>query len=706
MFRYRIISLIVLLALSLGVLCWTWKTPQILALPSVAEITSTQRWSQDLSGTWDKYSTISQAWELENQLINGHKPLLSFFGPKHFQIPSNQRFSVAARSFRIPAEWSARTVQLTVSGVKGYAAVYLNGAEQSQLIGEFEGNGVQNLVEIPATMLRYGEDNVLLIQLTASKDQRESLFSLTWPNTGQIGGQIRLEAVVETSLTDPLLNVTWSNDQALVTVETQLIHHNLTEKGPWILRGVLTDGSMEIARESLLVETDGNNTQTANLEFYIQDGQSWSRQNPFLYQLHLTVSNSKGDQDDLKLPIGLRSLTWAEGKWLLNQEALAINGRVLSAEKEAQLRNGGEIQSFIESELQKGVNLLYFLGIYPDELWLQAADQMGMGIWVEWPIGMVPSSRLPAAADFEKLVIAGSRHPSIWAWTIGKGLENNPKTIAFLDEAEKLITSGLAFELKLASSAKEASPENSLLIEGEALQGSWGQVVNEEGNVARPVSWSQEGLASQIWALLMLFLSMMNLRTVSWRYKQIFEEKPKRRLREAWYWQNWAFLAKEGTLAGIITAAFYNMPTDWGIWFLHLWPGLVSIQAQSPWLLWAVLALILIILRLVQVGLVSWRFPGSPHPLGLIYWLERRYRWVLAVALLWALVPWGIPLLTPLETYLVLNLLFLPLRIRDVHRIDGHYRLLLLFPALLGACLAIWGISRWADWLFLWHIFM
>ncbi|HWQ89884.1 MAG TPA: glycosyl hydrolase, partial [Desulfitobacteriaceae bacterium] len=706
MFRYRIISLIALLALLLGVLCWTWKTPQVLALPSVAEIGGTQRWSQDLSGTWDKYSTVGQAWKLESQFINGHKPLLSLFGPKHFQLPSNQRFSVAARSFRIPAEWSARTVQLAISGVNGHAAVYLNGADQSRLLGEFEGSGAQNLVEIPAAALRYGEDNVLLIQLTAAKAQEESLFSLTWPNTGQIGGQIRLEAVVETSLTNPLLNVTWSDDKAAVTVETQLIHHNLTEKGPWTLRGILTEGSTEIARDSLQVNPDGNYSQNAVLKFYIRDGQRWNRQNPFLYQLQLTVSNSKGDQDDLNLPIGLRSLALTEGKWLLNQEAVDINGSVLSAEREAQLRNGGEIQSFIKSELQKGVNLLYFLGTYPDELWLQTADQMGMGIWVEWPIGMVPASRLPAAAEFEKLVTAGSRHPSIWAWTIGKGLENSPKTTAFLNEAEKLITTGLALELRLASSAKTDFPENSFLIEGDTLKGSWGQVVNEEGNVARPVSWPQEGLASLVWALLMLFLSGMNLRTISWRYKQLSEKKPKRRLRQAWYWQNWAFLAREGTLAGIITAAFYHLPIDWGTWFLYLWPGLVSIQSQSPWLLWAVLTLILIILRLLQVGLVSWRFPGSPHPLGLIYWLERRYRWVILVALLWALVPWGIPLFTPLGTYLVLNLLFLPLRIRDVHRIDGHYRPLLLLPALLGACLAIWCISRWADWLFLWHIFM
>ncbi len=707
MFHYRIITLIGLLTLTLGGLWWTWKAPVGLPLPSTQEIISTQRWDQDLSGTWDKFSSLRQAWVTETQRPKGKMFNYFFTSRGQLQLPSSQGFSVATKRFRIPTEWSARTMKLVVGGVKGHANIYLNGVDSVHQIGEFEGSGAQNFIEIPATAFRYGEDNILLIQLTASRAQSESLLSLTWPSVGEISGQVRLQAVVDTTLTNPQIDVAWNGDNAVVTVETQLIHQTLSESGPWSVSGVLSDGSAEVAQQSLTIKPDGNSNQSVVLKFNVPAVQRWSIQNPFLYQLHLTVSNPKGDQDDLATPVGFRSVALAEGKWQLNHETMVINGSVVSVEREAQLRNAGEVKSFIESELNKGVNLLYFLGAFPDELWLRTADQMGMGIWVEWPVSMVPASRLPDPAEFRELVSEGSRHPSIWAWTMGKGLENGLKTASFLKAAEKLVAPDLAFVLSLRTAPISGfSSERAILIQGNSLKSSWGQVINEEKNQIRPLPWSQEKLASQVWFILLLFLSWMNLRTVSWRYKEIVEKKPKRRLREAWFWHGWAFLAREGTLAGVITAGLYQMPTDWGGWLPHLWPSLEFIQYQSPWLIWATLGFSFVLLRLLQVGMVSTHLPDSPHLLGLVYWLERRFRWVILVALLWVLVPYGVPIYTPLEAYLVLNLLFLPFRIRDICRIGGRYRPFLLLPGVLGGCLVFLGISRWADWLFLWHSFM
>jgi hypothetical protein len=707
MFHSRVISLIVLLTLMVGVFWWTWKVPKGLPLASAQDIFSTQRWNQDLSGTWDKFSSIHQAWSIEEQRINGKNTKYYLYGGEQFELPSNQSFSVAAKRFRIPAEWSARTIQFVASGVKGHAIVYLNGVDTIHQIGEFEGSGGQDIIDIPATAFRYGEDNVILIRLTASKSRKESLFSFTWPSDGQITGQIRLQAMVGTVLTNPVIDVSWNNKNAAVSITTQLVHYNLSENGPWSVSGILSDGSAEVAQQSLVVKPDGTSNQTAVLKFDIQGVHYWSKQDPFLYQLRLTVSNSKGDQDDLALQVGLRSITSSEGIWQLNQEDIEINGSVLSLEKEAGVRNAGKVDSYIKSEQEKGVNLLYFLGVFPDDLWLQAADQLGMGIWVEWPVGMVPASRLPDTEEFRNLADKGSRHASIWAWTIGKGLENSPKTAAFVKEAEELLTPNLFFNLNSNNFTTPRFPsEHSILIQGNALKGTWGQVINEESNFLQPLLWPQERFASQVWMILMLFLSWMNLRTVSWRYKEITEKRPKRRLRQAWFWHGWAFLAREGTLAAVITASFYHLPIDWGIWFLHLWPGLELIRYQSPWLIWAVLGLILMLLRILQVGIVSTHLPDSPHPLGLVYWLERRYRWVILVALLWALVPFGIPIYTPLETYFVLNLLFLPLRVRDIHRIGGHYKPFLVVPGVLVVSITFWVISRWADWFFLWHNFI
>lgn len=708
MFRYRVISLICLLTLTLGGLWWTWKVPVNLPLPNTTqEISSTQRWELNLGGTWNKFSTLRQAWALETQRISGKTPKYFLTDGEQFQLPASQGFSVATRRFRVPSEWSARAIQFVVSGLKGHATIYLNGVDTLHQIGEIEGSGIRNAIDIPTTAFRYGEDNVLIIQMTASRAQRGSLFSLTWPGLGEITGQVRLQAVVETTLTNPEINVAWQGDDAVVTIETQLIHQTLSESGPWTVSGVLSDGSAEVAQQSLTIKPDGSSKQAVVLKFDVPGVQRWSNQNPYLYQLLLTVSNSRGDQDNLALPIGLRSVALEEGKWQLNQETLAINGSVLSPEREAQLRNAGEVESFLESEHQKGVNLLYFPGFFPDELWLQTADQMGLGIWVEWPVVMVPESRLPKPAEFRAMLTEASRHPSIWAWTIGKGLENGSKTTEFVKVAENLVAPDLAFALKFNTNPIQGlPPERSLMVQGNSLKGSWGQVINEGKAVIKPKPWSQERFVSQVWLGIILILSWMNLRTVSWRYKEIAEKKPKRRLRKAWFWQGWAFQTREATLAGVMTAGLYHIPNDWGPWVSHLWPSLEYIQYQSPWLIWATLSFFFILLRLLQVGMVATHLPDSPNPLGLVYWLERRYRWVVLVALIWALVPFGLPIYTPLAIYFVLNLLFLPFRIRDIHRIGGRYKPFLLLPGLVGVCMILWGISHWADWFFLWHFFM
>jgi len=64
-------------------------------------------------------------------------------------LPSSERFNVVAKRFQIPGEWSSRTMLVTLNGVQGHADVYLNGIEQGQKVGEFEGSGGADVLEIP-----------------------------------------------------------------------------------------------------------------------------------------------------------------------------------------------------------------------------------------------------------------------------------------------------------------------------------------------------------------------------------------------------------------------------------------------------------------------------------------------------------------------------------------------------------------------------
>ena len=705
MFNRRLMIFIALLALTLGTLWWSWQSPRGESLQTGQSALSAARYSQNLNGSWDQFSSLRQAWTTESKPPKGNHDQSLMTDRPPVTLPSSERISVVAKRFRIPGEWSSRTMLLTFNGVQGHANVYLNGVASSQKIGEFEGSGGADGFSIPAKAFRYGEDNILVVELAGSTVQRTMFLGSDWPKSGKITGNIRLDAAVETTLMPPQVNVSWIETTAQITVKTSLQHHGFSQEETWTIHGVLSDGSAGIAEQTLTVNAqDGTDNQPVILTFTVPDARRWTRQAPFLYQLYLTVTNSKGDLDDLALPLGLRSIALTSGKWVLNDQVIPIKGVALTAQEESRLRYVGQAESWLKSKQQKGINLVYFIGQIPDELWLQAADRVGMGVWAELPVELIPSSRLPQPNVFGKVVAGKMLHPSLWAWTVGKGLDADALAQTYFREAVKEVQPDLAFAIKTTPAVlSELSAEQSLYVQGNKLQGVWGEVTTESLSTSS-VQWVQEPFVAGTWSLLMIFLVWMNIQSVTWRYKEISERKPKRRLRSAWFWNGLFVFARQGMLAGLVTSGIFRIPIHLNPWLSHLWPGIDLIQAQSPWLIWAMLSVLFMLIRLLQVGVVAPHLPDAPHSVALVYWLERRYYFAVFISIGWALLPWGVPFYIPILGYIFLVFLFLPIRIRDIRRIGGHYRAFLWVPGIIAGVLFIWASFHYADWIYLWHM--
>lgn len=704
MFNRRLMIFVFLWALTLGALWWYWQSPAGDSLKTGQKVISETRFTQDLNGNWDRFSSLRQAWITESERAKGNPDQSFLTRGRPLTLPSSERFTVVAKRFRIPGEWSSRTMLLTFSGVQGHANVYLNGSTRSQKVGEFEGSGGADRLEIPANEFRYGEDNILVVELAGSAGQRAMILGSAWPRSGRITGDILLEAVVETTLMPPQMSVIWKENIAQITINTNLQYHGVFQEGPWTVYGVLSDGSASVAEQTLTVQTQENAFQPVTLTFTVPDARRWNVQTPFLYQLHLTVTNDKGDRDDLTLPLGLHSMALTAGKWVLNDQVIPINGEALTPEEEYRLRHAGQVESWLKSERQKGINLVYFIGQLPDELWLQVADRVGMGLWAELPVELTPSNRLPLPDDFRQIVAEKTLHPSLWAWTVGKGLDADTLAQTYFRQSAQEVQPDLAFALKMTSASLTGlSNEQSLYVQGNKIQGAWGQVTVENPTPSN-VRWVKEPIVAGIWALLMVFLSGTTIRAVTWRYKEIGEKKPKRRLRSAWFWDGCFVFAREGMLAGLVTSGILRIPIRFSPWFSHLWPRIELIQAQSPWLIWSTLGVLFMLVRLLQVGVVTPHLPDDPHPIGLVYWLERRYRWSVFIAIGWALLPWGVPYYTPILGYILLVTLFLPFRVRDIRRIGGHYRSFFWVPGIITGVLLIWVSFHWADWIYLWHV--
>ncbi|ODA39092.1 glycosyl hydrolase [Desulfosporosinus sp. BG] len=705
MFNRRLMIFFALLALTLATLWWNWQSPVGESLQAGQSSLSSVRFAQNLNGIWDQFPSLRQAWTTESERAIGKNNQSFLTSGRPLTLPSSERFSVVAKRFRIPGEWSSRTMLLTFNGVQGHVNVYLNGIASEQKVGEFEGSGGADEVEIPPKSFRYGEDNILVVELAGGTEQRTMLFGSAWPKSGRISGEIRLEAVVETTLMPPQLNVSWQGTTAQVTVKATLLHHGFSEEGPWTVYGVLSDGSAGIAEQTLIVKSQGNtDPQPVTLTFTVPNARRWTMQAPFLYQLHLTVTNNRGDLDDLTLPLGLRSMALTSGKWVLNDQVISIKGEALTPQEEYRLRHARQVKSWLTAERQKGINLVYFIGQIPDELWLQEADRVGMGIWAELPVELIPSSRLPQSEVFREIVVEKMNHPSLWAWTLGKGLDTDTLAQKYFRQSAIQVQPDLAFALKATPAVLAGLPaEQSLYVQGNKIKGTWGQVTVKTPSTTSP-RWLEEPIVAKMWALLMVFLAWMNIRSVTWRYKEIGEQRPRRRLRRAWFWDGLFVFARQGMLAGLITSGIFRIPIHLSPWFSHLWPGIELIQRQSPWQIWAILGVLFMLTRLLQVGVVAPHLPDAPPALGLVHWLERRYRWAVFIAIGWALSPWGVPFYIPLLGYIILVCLFMPLRIRDIHRIGGHYRPFLWVPGIITSVLLVWVIFHCADWIYLWHM--
>ena len=759
MFGRRVAGLVLICIVTFASLWWTWQPPAGLALPAGAALASSQRFRIDLGGDWTAYSSLRQAWLSESGRLPGGQPKYAFLAGRNLALPASTAFGAAARSFRVPAEWSARTAILQLSGVQGLVRAYLNGVDTAHFLGEFEGSGALDALEIPAGLLRYGSGNILILQLSAPRAQCDVILGSTWPAQGKITGKIELQAVMETSIAVPRASVAWQGDTAVLSLETRLVHHGFGEAGPWEVNAVLSDGSAEVARAAAAVQAEENSAQALALTLSVPHARRWSPADPFLYQLHLTVMNSRGDQDDLALPLGLRSLEQSEGHWSLNGQPLTVQGLALTPEEEAAVRHSGKLEAWLAAQKQAGVNLIYFSGAFPDELWLQAADHLGMGIWAEWPVAMLPEAKLPDPASLGDLAAAGARHPSLWAWTVAKGLDpTRPGTAGYLAQAaaraQGLPVYALAWPSGVlragsgefdAGAAPDGAPEAAaaaevgrrgaglLTIQGDRIAGSWGEVralsadgltatmakVDPQGAYA-PLSlapkaglggagWPQEKMVAAVWAALLVWVAWMCISSAAWRYREINESKPKRALRSAWFWHGLAMFMRAGTLAALATAAMLRLPSGLGPWLPHLWPALEILQRQSSWLLWLALTLILHLARLLQVGLAAPGLPGRPRSLGLACWLERRYYWLVLVGLAWALLLWLAPTLPvpaaalALAGYAALSLLFWPIRIRDIRKPGGRYLPFLLVPGLVGAAGCWWLIRHYPDLIFLYH---
>ena len=320
------------------------------------------------------------------------------------------------RRFQVPAAWSGRRVRLHFGAVDWQVRVLINGHE----IGQHRGGYDAFSFDITERLKWSGEEElrVAVIDPTEGDQPRgkqsrkpEGIFYT--PNSG-IWQTVWLEPVAKNGIDD--LRLTPDVDGHLLRVRVATASR---------------DESAQVAVSALAAGQEvGRVTGPANQELSLPltGMHLWSPDDPFLYDLRLTLTEGGHVVDSVSSYFGMRKIALRKDdagvtRIMLNDQFTFQMGTldqgfwpdgIYTAPTDAALR------SDIEFLKQAGFNLTRkHMKVEPDR-WYYWCDKLGLLVWQDMPFGInaTPESRTQFEVELQRMVAGLFNHPSIIVWVL------------------------------------------------------------------------------------------------------------------------------------------------------------------------------------------------------------------------------------------------------------------------------------------------
>lgn len=303
------------------------------------------------------------------------------------------------RRVDVPAAWRGRTAQLRVGGVKLEAWVWLNGARLHHHLGHSTGFSVDL-----SRHLRHGTVNDLVIAVANTRRDRLGCVIRGWKGfSAGITGPVSLHVAGSACLTNAFV---WQETPGGALEARAELAGDLTTDGLALACRVtdpatgalLAGGSTGITGASVCWSF----APTRPLP-------CWSDHEPSLLEINLQLRRGDAVEDERCWRTGLRRFVRDGRRLLLNGQPVFLRGATEHAyypetctppfDKAYYRRAIGRLKDI-------GFNWLRFHTSVPSEAYLQAADELGMMIQVEAPVGFTE----PEWRD----ILRGCRnHPSV-----------------------------------------------------------------------------------------------------------------------------------------------------------------------------------------------------------------------------------------------------------------------------------------------------
>jgi len=328
------------------------------------------------------------------------------------------------KTFRAPAEWKGKRVNVEFDGVYRNATVYLNGHKLGT-----HAYGYTAFAFDLTQDLSFEGANVLAVRVDNSAQPNSRWYSGS--------GIYRHVRVV---VTEPVHVAHWgvfvttpeaTSDSAKVSIRTWVENESAESAGVSVETVLLDEAGRKVGGTSSKLSVAPGKEEEAAQEITVDQPALWSPSSPAMYSTVSTIRQNGKVIDQVRTPFGIRSLSWSAEKGLL------LNGKVVKLTGGSVHHDNGPLgAAAFERAEERRVELMKAAGMNavrtahnpPSSAFLDACDRIGLlvldepfDVWEAHKVKFDYGSDFDASwkQDVSSMVLRDRNHPSVVIWGIG-----------------------------------------------------------------------------------------------------------------------------------------------------------------------------------------------------------------------------------------------------------------------------------------------